>query len=100
MSLKLHVRMKPALDDLLTLQICCVKGSRRVRVGPFSKVEVAHQQLPSTISFEARITKARTDFELPRLSLRIVRLEASHIGGKLAREVKAADMNNLQAVIY
>ena len=35
-----------------------------------------------------------------RLHMRIVRLEASHIGGKLAREVKAADMNNLQAVIY
>ena len=24
----------------------------------------------------------------------------SHIGGKLAREVKAADMNNLQAALY
>ena len=33
-------------------------------------------------------------------SLRIVRLEASHIGGKQAREVKAAHMSNLQAVIY
>ena len=33
-------------------------------------------------------------------SLRIVRLKASHIGGKLASEVKAADINNLQAVIY
>ena len=44
-------------------------------------------------------TKAETDSELPRLSLRIV-LEASHIGGELAREVKAADMSDLQAVIY
>ena len=26
--------------------------------------------------------------------------EASHIGGKLARGLKAADMNSLQAVIY
>ena len=25
---------------------------------------------------------------------------ASHIGGKLARELKAADINSLQAVIY
>ena len=48
----------------------------------------------------SRDTKAKTDFELPRLSLRIVRLKASHIGGKLAREVEAADINNLQAVIY
>ena len=39
-------------------------------------------------------TTAMINFELPRLSLRIVRLEASHIGGKLAREDKAADMNN------
>ena len=31
---------------------------------------------------------------------KIVRLEASYIGGKLAREVKAAHMNILQAVIY
>ena len=29
-----------------------------------------------------------------------MRLEASHIGGKLAREVKVTDMANLQAVIY
>ena len=27
-------------------------------------------------------------------------LEASNIGGKLPRELKAADMNSLQAVIY
>ena len=35
-------------------------------------------------------------------SFRNVRLKASNIGGKLACEVKvkAADMNNLQAVIY
>ena len=33
-------------------------------------------------------------------SLRIVRLEASNIGGKLAREVKTTDMSNLQAVLY
>ena len=33
-------------------------------------------------------------------SLRIVRLGASHIEGKQAREVKAAHMKNLQAVIY
>ena len=31
---------------------------------------------------------------------KIVRLEASQIGGKLAREVKAGHINNLQAVIY
>ena len=29
-----------------------------------------------------------------------MRLEASNIGGELAREVKAADMENLQAVLY
>ena len=28
------------------------------------------------------------------------RLEASHIGGKLTREVRAADMNSPQAVLY
>ena len=61
---------------------------------------MAHQKLPRTISFEARIMKDKTDFELPRISLRIVRLEATRIGGKLAREVKTADMNNLQAAIY
>ena len=44
-------------------------------------------------------TKAETDFELPRLIWRIV-LGDSHIGGKLARELKAADMKDLQAVIY
>ena len=60
---------------------------------------MAHQQLSSTISFEARMAKAKTDFELPNQSLRIVRLEASHIGGKLAREVKAAHMNSLKAVL-
>ena len=32
-------------------------------------------------------------------SLRIVRLEASHIGGKQARKDKAAHMNNPQAAI-
>ena len=32
--------------------------------------------------------------------MRIVRLEASHVGGKLAREVEAAHMNNHQAVTY
>ena len=31
---------------------------------------------------------------------KILRLEASYIGGKLAREVKAAHMKILQAVIY
>ena len=78
----------PALDDLPTLQINVVTDSRRVRVESWSNDEVGHQQLPSTISFEARITKAKTDFELLRLSLRIVRLGASHIGGNLAREVR------------
>ena len=33
-------------------------------------------------------------------SFRIVRFEASHMEGKQAREVKAAHMNNHQAVIY
>ena len=33
-------------------------------------------------------------------SLRIMRLEAFNIGGKLASEVKAADMNILLAAIY
>ena len=65
-----------------------------------SNDEVAHQQLPRTICSEARMTKAMTDFELPRPSLRIVRLEAFHIGYKLARAVKAADMSDLQAAIY
>ena len=37
---------------------------------------------------------------LDNISLRIVRFKATHIGGKLARELKAADMNSLQAVIY
>ena len=52
------------------------------------------------MSFEARMAKARTDFELPRLCLLVVRLEASHIGGKLARGVKAADMYNHLTAIY
>ena len=65
-----------------------------VLVESCSNNEMAHQQLPRTISLEARMTKAKTDFELPRLGLRIVRVEVSHIGGKLAREVKAADMDN------
>ena len=63
---------------------------------------MAHQELPSTISFEARRTKPRltSSFEIKASrSFRIVRLEASNIGGKLAREVKAADMSNPQAVI-
>ena len=49
--------MEPALDDLQILQICSVKSSRRVRVGSWSNEEVARQQLPSTISFESRMTK-------------------------------------------
>ena len=65
---------------------------------------MAHQQLPSNfaISFEDGLVqpKLRAPVAKASLSFRIVRLEASNIGGKLAREVKAAHMTNLQAVPY
>ena len=65
---------------------------------------VAHQQLTSTISIEARMTKAKTNFEFRRLKQVEVRescdLRPPTFGGNLAREVKAPDMNNFQAVIY
>ena len=79
-----------------------LKISRRVRIESWSNDEVAHQQLPSTTCFEERITKAklRASETKASRSLRIVRLEASRIGGKLACEVNIAHMNNLQAVLY
>ena len=71
---------------------------------PKASDEVAHQQLPSNcaISFEDRLAQPKLRaFEAKEiLSFRIVRLEASHTGGKLAREVKTAHMTNLQAVPY
>ena len=64
---------------------------------------MAHQKLPSNcaISFEGGLAQPNfRAFEAKEsLSFRIVRLEAPHIGGKLAREVKASDIDNLQAVI-
>ena len=85
------------------------RGSRErapvyMQCEPKANDEVAHQQLPSncSISFEDGLVqpKLRTFEAKATLSIRIVRLEASHTGGKLAREVKAAHMTNLQAVPY
>ena len=85
------------------------RGSRErepvyVDCEPKDNGEVAHQKLPRNfaISFEARITQPRLRASVTKASrsVRIVRLETSHIGGKLAREVKAAHMYNLQAVLY
>ena len=94
--------MELALDDLPILQICSVKGPRHVRVESWSNDEVAHQKLPSTLSFEAKMAKPGHQASVTKASRssRTVRLEASHIGGELAREVEAADMNNLQAAVY
>ena len=84
------------------------RGSRErepvyVHCEPKANDEVAHQQLSNNcaISFEDGLAqpKLRAFEAKESLSFRIVRLEASHTGGKLAREVKAAHMNNLQAVI-
>ena len=65
---------------------------------------VAHQKLSRNTAkgFEDRSAQPRFRAPLPKASrsLRIVRLEASNIGGKLAREVKATDMNIRQAMIY
>ena len=47
---KLHARKESALDDLPIRQICTVKGSRCVRVESWNNDEVAHQQLPGTIT--------------------------------------------------
>ena len=70
---------------------------------PKDNYEVARQQLPSSfaISPEARMAYLRLRASLTKASRssRIVGLEASLIGGKLAREVKTADMSNLQAAI-
>ena len=84
---KLHnARMAPAQDDFPAIQVCSVHGTRCVRVEVPSKASKAAK-------LRASLTKASR-------SLRILRLEASNIGGKLAREVKAAHMSNLQAAIY
>ena len=40
---ELHVRIASPLDDLVTIQFCSVKGSRRVRGDSWSNDEVAHQ---------------------------------------------------------
>ena len=65
---------------------------------------VAHQQLQSSfaITYEDRMAwpRLRASETKASRSLRILRLDTSDIGGKLAREVKATDMENLQAVIY
>ena len=75
-----------------------------VQFEPKDNDEVAHQQLPRIFaaSFEARVAQPKLrDFEANKsLSFRIVRLEASHTAGGLAREVKAAHMTYLQAVHY
>ena len=75
-----------------------------VQCEPKDSDEVAHQQLPSNcaMSFEDGLAqpKLRAFEANESLSFRIVRLEASYTGGKLARVFKAADMNSLQAVIY
>ena len=85
------------------------RGSRErapdyVQCEPKSNNEVAHQQLPSNcaISFEDELARQkRWSFGAKEfLSFRIVQLEASHTGGKLAREVKAAHMTDLQVVPY
>ena len=66
--------MEFALDDLLTILTCCVKRSRRVRVELLSNYRADRLSKPGIL--------------------------ASHIGGTLAREIKAAEMSRLQAVIY
>ena len=87
------------------------RGSRErapdyVQCEPKDIDEVAHQQFPSNfaISFEDGLAQPRLRASETKASrsFRVVQLEAeaSHIRGKLAREVKAADMNNHQAVIY
>ena len=91
---------------------------RCIRVWPWSNVMtymnicpegrpfllVAHQQLPRNfaISFEDRFAQPRPRTSETKASrgLRIVRLEASNIGGKQARDVKSAHMKNFQAAIY
>ena len=71
---KLHVRMESSLDDLLTILIYSVKRSRRVQVEFVSNYRADRLSKPSFL--------------------------ASYIGGKLACELKAADMSSPQAVIY
>ena len=66
--------MESALDDLLTILICSVKRSRRVQVELLSNYRAERLSKPGIL--------------------------APNIGGKLAREIKAADMSSLQAVIY
>ena len=84
------------------------RGSRErapiyVQCEPKNSDEVANQQLPINFAmiFEAKIAKPklRASETKASRSSRIVRLEASHIRGKLAREVKAAGMKNLEAVL-
>ena len=93
------------------------RGSRErapvnVQCEPKDNDKVAHQKLPSTISFEARSMKPsrrscdeRTNMtQKPMLRGEVdarmpLRLEAFHIEGKLAREVETAHMNNPQAVL-
>ena len=66
---------------------------------------MAHRQLPSNfaIAFEERAAQPRprateTKTKANRSS-RVVLLEAPRNGGKLARQVKAAHMNNFQSVL-
>ena len=65
--------MESALDDLLITFNSSVKRSRYVRVEFLSNYRADRLSKPGIL--------------------------ASDIGGKLARELKSADMNNLQAVI-
>ena len=81
---------------------CCGRGSREqkpvnAKCEPKDIDVVAHQKLREfAMSFEVRAAYPglRASETKPSHSLRIVRLEAPHIGDKLAREVKAADRNN------
>ena len=86
-------------------QVRSVQGTRFIRVEHMSRKMVAVPFGGASASEQSFIDRSaqtglRDSLTKASRSLRIVLLEASHIGGKLAREVKAAHMNNLQAVIY
>ena len=56
----------------------------------------SRERIPGNVKFEP---KDKSEL-LKEPVAKILRLEAPYMGGKLARKVKAAQMNNLQAVIY
>ena len=109
MSLKSKFRNLIVPPRTTAVGISRLRGSRErapvyAQCEPKASHDVAHEHLLSNfaISCEDGLAqpKLRASEAKASLNFQIVRLEASHIRGKLAREVKTGYMNNHQALIY